>query len=165
MLALFICYIWINDHCLFLISQNKMWPRILYIYLKKKMGPVVAQSVPVKSTCYGFDPHSRRQNIYLHLYFHFFALVSRQSVALSSATQHGKWGAVSINTRFPTLLCVGYNVKLIFIKKTLKIKYRLSLSSCFIITFIIIIFETLYQIIINIINIKTLKYNSTVVLY
>ena len=28
-----------------------------------------------------------RENIYLHLYFHFFAVVSRQSAA-SSATQH-----------------------------------------------------------------------------
>ena len=30
-----------------------------------------------KSTGGGFDPHSRRWNIYLHLYFYFFALVSR----------------------------------------------------------------------------------------
>ena len=34
-----------------------------------------AQSVTVKSTSCGFDPHSRKWNIYLHLYFHFFALV------------------------------------------------------------------------------------------
>ena len=26
--------------------------------------------------------------MYLHLYFHFFAVISRQSVTLSSATQH-----------------------------------------------------------------------------
>ena len=32
----------------------------------------------------GFDPHSRKRNIYLHLYVQFFALVSRQSAALSS---------------------------------------------------------------------------------
>ena len=57
----------------------------------------------------------------LHLYFHFFALVSRQSAALSSATQHampdfgGKWGMECLNTRFPlpTLLCAGYSVRLI----------------------------------------------------
>ena len=47
-----------------------------------------AQSVTVKPTGCGFDPHSRRWNIYLNLYFHFFALVSTQSPALSSATQH-----------------------------------------------------------------------------
>ena len=29
----------------------------------------------------GFNFHSRKWNMYLHLYFHFFALVSRQSVA------------------------------------------------------------------------------------
>ena len=47
-----------------------------------------AQSVTVKPTGCGFDPLSRRWNIYLNLYLHFFALVSRQSAALSSATQH-----------------------------------------------------------------------------
>ena len=38
-----------------------------------------AQSVTVYATDCGFDPHSRELNIYLILYFHFFALVSRQS--------------------------------------------------------------------------------------
>ena len=47
-----------------------------------------AQSVTIKSTGCGFDPHSRKRNIYLHLYFHFYALVQRQRAALSSATQH-----------------------------------------------------------------------------
>ena len=47
----------------------------------------MAQSVTVKSTGRGFDPHSRKLNIYLHLYFHFLASVSRQSAALGSATQ------------------------------------------------------------------------------
>ena len=47
-----------------------------------------AQSVTVNSTGCGSDPHSRKSNIYLHLYFHFFAMVSRQSAALSSATQY-----------------------------------------------------------------------------
>ena len=44
-----------------------------------------------------------------YLYFHFFALVSRQSAALSSATQHAmppefgrKWGTECLNTRFPS---------------------------------------------------------------
>ena len=72
-----------------------------------------------------FDPHLRKWNIYLHLhlYFYFFALVSWQSAALSSDTQYvmssklgGKWGTKCLNTEFPlsTLLCEGYNVKLIF---------------------------------------------------
>ena len=80
-----------------------------------------AQSVTVKPTGYGFDPHSRKWNIYLKLYFNFFALVSRQSAALSSVTQLGmllefgrKWGTECL-TRFPlsTLQCAGYSVKLI----------------------------------------------------
>ena len=57
-------------------------------------------------------------NVYLHLYFYFFTLVSKQSAVLSSATQNamppefdgrsGK-GMECLNTMFPlpTLLCVG----------------------------------------------------------
>ena len=45
-----------------------------------------AQSV--KSTGWGFEPHSKKLNIYIQFNFHFFALVSRQSVSLSFATQH-----------------------------------------------------------------------------
>ena len=83
----------------------------------------MARGVTVKPTGCGFDPHSRRWNIYLNLCFHFFALVSRLRAALSSATQHAmppeigrKWGTECLNTRFllPTLLCAGYSVKLIF---------------------------------------------------
>ena len=84
----------------------------------------MAQSVTVKATGYGFDPHSRNLNIYLSLHFRFFALVSRQSAALNFATQHamapglgGKWGTECLNTRFSlsTLLFVPaeYSVKLI----------------------------------------------------
>ena len=47
-----------------------------------------AQNVTVKATACGFDHHSRKWNIYLTLYFRFFALVTRQSAAVSSATQH-----------------------------------------------------------------------------
>ena len=36
--------------------------------------------MPVNVTGCGFDPHSSKSNIYLNLYFHFFALLSRQSV-------------------------------------------------------------------------------------
>ena len=77
------------------------------------------QSVTVNATGCGFDPHSRTWNIYLNVYFHFFALMSRQSAALSPATQHampgGKWWTECLNTRFPqpTPLCAGYSVKLI----------------------------------------------------
>ena len=97
------------------------------VYLNKKeineaSRGVGAQSVTVKPTGCGFDPHLMRRNIYLNLYFHFFALVSRTSTALSSATQHamppefgGKWGTECLITRFrlPTLQCAGYRVKLI----------------------------------------------------
>ena len=78
----------------------------------------------VKSTGCEFDPHSRRRNIYLNLYFHFFALVSRTGAALSSATQHAmppefgrKWGTECLNTRFPlpTMLCAGNSGKLIYL--------------------------------------------------
>ena len=82
-----------------------------------------ARGVTAKPTGCGFDLHSRRWNIYLNLYFHFFALVSRLSAALSSATRHAmppefgrKRGKECLNTRFPlpTLLCAGYSVKLFF---------------------------------------------------
>ena len=57
---------------------------------------------------------------YINLYVHFFTLVSRQSAALSSATQYtlpqerkreadqeygGKWGTECLNTRFPLPTC------------------------------------------------------------
>ena len=48
------------------------------------------------------------EEINIHLYMHFFALVSGQSAALSSTTQHamppelrGKWGTECLNTEFP----------------------------------------------------------------
>ena len=52
----------------------------LIINIKKKLA--------LNATGCRYDSHSRKCNIYLNLYFHFFALVSRQSAALSSATQH-----------------------------------------------------------------------------
>ena len=62
-----------------------------------------AQSVTVKSTGCGFDPHSRNE-IFIFFYIHFFALMSRQSAMLSSATQHamapelgGKWRTECLN--------------------------------------------------------------------
>ena len=69
-------------------------------------------TICIDSTGCGFDPHSRRWNIYLNLYFHFFALVLRLSAALSSPEFSRKWGTQSLNTRFlrPTLLCAGYSM-------------------------------------------------------
>ena len=95
--------------------------RLLGSWYEASRG-AAARDVTVKPTSCGFEPHSRRWNIYLNLYFHFFALVSRQSAALSSATQHAmpsefgrKLGTECLNTRFPlpNLLCAGYSVKLI----------------------------------------------------
>ena len=55
--------------------------------------------MPISMTGSEFDPHSRELSIYLNVYFHFFALVTRRSAALISATQKGnafripgKWG-------------------------------------------------------------------------
>ena len=97
--------------------------RISTFYTKEASRGAAAQSVTVKPTGCGFDPHSRTWNIYLNVYFHFIALVSRTSAALSSATQHTmpsefgrKWGTECLNTEFllPTLQCAGYSVKLIY---------------------------------------------------
>ena len=112
---------------IFLVSYS-----VFYIsYLRKvhaSRGAAV-RSVTVIPTGFGFDPHSRRWNIYLNLYFHFFALVSMLSAALSSATHHAmppefgrKWGTECLNTRFPlpTLLCAGNSVRLIFFLKYMK---------------------------------------------
>ena len=111
--------------------QIRSWPLFQYFkiqinveILKKAGRGAAALGVTAKPTGCGFDHYSRRWNIYLNLYFHFFALVSRLSSALSSATQHAmppefgrKWGTECLNTRFPlpTLLCAGYSVKLILI--------------------------------------------------
>ena len=81
----------------------------------------MARSVTVKTTGCGFDPYSRRCNIYLNLYFHFLALVSRLSAALTQRAMPSKfgrkWVTECLNTRFPlnTLLCAGYSVKLIYL--------------------------------------------------
>ena len=54
-----------------------------------------------------------------------FALVSMQSAALSSTTEHaippefgGKWGTNCLSTMFPlpTLLCLGYKIQ-VFIRQ------------------------------------------------
>ena len=73
-----------------------------------------AQSVTVKPTGCGFDPHSRKWNIYLNLYFNFFALVSRQkrgvkfrhSTRNTSRTRR-KWGTECLNISFFFLVLVS----------------------------------------------------------
>ena len=81
----------------------------------------------VESTGCGFDPNSRKRNIYLNLYFHFFALKSevksgvefRHSTRNTSQIRQKVGNGVSYlltYTRFPlpTLLTAGYSVKLFF---------------------------------------------------
>ena len=65
------------------------------------------KSVCVNAIGCGLETNSRKLNIYLNVYFHYFALVSGQSAALSSATQHampsefgGKWATECLNIRF-----------------------------------------------------------------
>ena len=61
---------------------------MIIIYGQSWRSDTRCVTVTVKPTVCGFDPHSTRWNIYLNLYFHFFALVTRINAALSSATQH-----------------------------------------------------------------------------
>ena len=100
---------------IFYVNLLKQSINIVGVYLETNRG-AGAQSVTVKPTGCGFDPRSRRRNIYLNLYFHFFGLVSSLIAALTSATQHAmppefgrKWGTECLNTKFPlpTLLCTG----------------------------------------------------------
>ena len=75
-------------------------------YVSEVSRGAAARSVTVKPNGCWFDPHSRRWNIYINLYFHFFALVSRLSAALSSATQHclqnsaesGEWNVLTLSS-------------------------------------------------------------------
>ena len=77
-----------------------------------------------KSTGCGFDPHSRKWNIYLHLYIFISSLWCRGKargwVPTLNMTQElsGKWETECLNSRFPLpiLLCTGYRVKMIFFK-------------------------------------------------
>ena len=84
-----------------------------------------AQSVTVKSTGCRFDPHSRRLNIYLNLYFHFFALVSveaKRGVEFCHSTRNTSrirqkvGNGVSGTLGSFSLPCSvrGYSVKLIY---------------------------------------------------
>ena len=68
-------------------------------------------------------------------YFHFFALVSSQIAALSSALHHamlpefsGKWRAECLNTKLPlpTLLQAGYSVNIKEMFKTIQLNLLFS---------------------------------------
>ena len=94
---------------------------ITYICLR----PFVAERhkcVTVNTTGCEFNPNSRKLNIYLNLYYHFFALALRQSVALSSATQHAmlhssaeneKWSILTLVSLCILWLCARYIINLI----------------------------------------------------
>lgn len=60
------------------------------------------QSVAVNATGCGFDPHSRRCNIYLHLNFHFFVLVLRQKRVgesrLQNSTESGERSILTLGS-------------------------------------------------------------------
>ena len=86
----------------------------------------VSQGVTIKSTGCGFDLHSRKFNIYLNVYFHFFALESRRWIpllntkCLQNSAESGERSVLILSHttphRFPlpTLLSAGYSVKLIW---------------------------------------------------
>ena len=79
--------------------------KYIAIQAKEASRSAGAQSVTVNATGCRFNPHSKKRNIYFNLYFHFFALVSRQCASLSSKFEPsefgGKWGTVCLNNRFP----------------------------------------------------------------
>ena len=94
-------------------ENNHKFHDLIVIFILEASRGAGAQSETIKLSGCGFDPHSRKWNIYLRLCFHFFALVSRQSAALSFATQHamppelgGKWGTECLNTKFLLTCCV-----------------------------------------------------------
>ena len=92
--------------------SNKFKDTMFTVVVEASRG---AQSVTAKSTGCGFDPCLRRRNIY----FHFFALASRQTAALSSTTQLAKppeLGGKLKARKLPNLLYTGYSVKLKFYK-------------------------------------------------
>ena len=71
-----------------------------------------AQCEVVNATGCGFDNHSRKFNVYLNLYFHFFALAWGQNVALNSANQfailhnsaeNGERGVLTVSLGFLSL--------------------------------------------------------------
>ena len=107
------------------IEKNHYKLLFLAHLVQEASSGAAAQSVTVKSTSYGFDPHSKKLNIYLNVniyltsslprHFHFFALVSKQR----SATQHakhelGKWGKECLNTRYRAMCGIQREADLIY---------------------------------------------------
>ena len=94
--------------------EAPLWTNLSnFVLTFKAQRPVVAQGhecVTVNVTGCWFDPHSKKINIYINLYFHFL-LVKRQSAALPSRILLTE----CFNTMFslPILLCAEHSVKLI----------------------------------------------------
>ena len=78
----------------------------LILLLNEANRGAEAQIVTAKSTGCVFDPNTRKSIIYLYLYFHFFALVSRQSPDFGR-----KWRMECLNTKFPSGFCLGARVE------------------------------------------------------
>ena len=78
-----------------------------------------AQSVTVKSTGCGFDPHSRKWNIYTFIFpFLRSGVEAKRDVECRHSTRNASrtwwnWRTECLNSRFPlpTLLCAGYSIK------------------------------------------------------
>ena len=115
-----------------MLGNLEVFGAVIGLFIKiKKMRPVTICGAASRSgtNCdcktdwlWVRSPLEEMKYLLKKLYFHFIGLVSRQSTALGSATQHAmppefgrKWGTECLNTRFPlpSLLCAGYSVKLI----------------------------------------------------
>ena len=57
-----------------------------------------AQSVTVQATSRGFDYHSRKWNIYLILYFHIIALISRQ--CFQNSAENGERSVLTLGSLY-----------------------------------------------------------------
>ena len=100
--------------------NNRFLCKLIYFEASRGAG---AQSVTVKPTGCGFDPHSRRWNIYFNLYFHFIALVSNtaqcwvlpiNTQCLQNSAESGERSVLTIGSLCLLCQCV-YSVKLIYI--------------------------------------------------
>ena len=86
-----------------------------------------AQSVTVKSTGYGFDTHSRKLNIKLNVYFHFFVLVSKLSAALSFANSHAMPPEYSMKLKKIYYAIAPYKMTLTTTTNSIETKIKSSL--------------------------------------
>ena len=95
----FLCGLYINYGCSY------------HLFMK----PIVMQwhkCVTVNAPGCGFDPQSGKRNIYLNLYFHFFALAATPSAALSTANPYAmpskfseKWDQSILTPGSPYIPC------------------------------------------------------------